>query len=323
MNIQDIINSVAMQLQGTNALIQIQVDDQYFIRIVGDCSQLSRSASVQPVHDTRPFLPWMAAQIEVATVSESTKVSHRNAHMRLKAFCPDITFSNIDHQFLLDYEHHLRDGGYSVNTIAKQMRILKRYLNLAIDMDIITSSPFRKYHIHTQSSHKETVTERELKRIEEAVPSLPDNERNVARAFLFATYTGLRFSDICQVAPCHYKTINRHRWLILQMRKTKTEVRIPVSSLFNGKALPLSPPFHLSTNSATNRTLATVLHRIGIRKHITMHSGRHSCATLLLARGVPLPIIQRILGHASITTTQCYSSISDSTIDHHIRRAFR
>lgn len=323
MNIQEIINAVAAQLQGTNALIQIQVEGQYYIKIIGDCSRLSPSPRSITIQKTQQFLPWMQGQIDQASVCENTKVSHRNAHMRLAAFRSDFTFADIDYKFLIDYEAHLRERGYSVNTIAKQMRILKRYMNLALDMDIITSNPFRKYRIHAQSGHKETLSEKELKKIEDNLPSLPVKEQNVAKAFLFATYTGLRYSDLQQVTPGHIKTFNRRRWLVLQMRKTHSEVRIPLSSLFSGKATTISPPFLLPSNSKTNRTLSSALRRIGIRKHITMHCARHSCATLLLAHGVPLPIIQRILGHASITTTQGYSSITDSTIEHHIRRAFR
>jgi site-specific recombinase XerD len=265
----------------------------------------------------------MQEQIEQAPVCENTKVSHRNAYMRLLAFRSDFTFADIDYRFLIDYENHLREHGYSVNTIAKQMRILKRYLNLAIDMDIITSNPFRKYRIHSQPGHKETLTEKELKKLEDNIPSLPVKEQEVGKAFLFASYTGLRFSDLQQVTLSHFKTLNHRQWLVFQMQKTHSEVRIPVSSIFNGKAAKFSPPFQLPSNSMTNHLLSTALARSGIRKHITMHCARHSCATLLLARGVPLPIIQRILGHASITTTQGYSAIKDSTVEHHIRRAFR
>lgn len=323
MDIQNIINGIADQLQGTNALIQIQVEDQYYIRIIGDSSRLSGCSHASTVPDTRPFLSWMKMQIEQAPVCENTKVSHRNAHMRLTAFRPDVTFADINHRFLMDYETHLREHGYSVNTIAKQMRILRRYLNLAIDMDIIAANPFRHYRIREQITHKETLSERELKKIEVNLPSLPAQEQRVANAFLFATYTGLRFSDLQQVSPGHFKNINRRPWLILQMRKTQSEVRIPVSSLFHGKAATIRPPFQLPSNSWTNHILSKTLKHIGIRRHITMHCARHTCATLLLARGVPLPVIQHILGHASITTTQGYSTIKDSTVEHHIRRAFR
>ena len=74
MDIQNIINGIAEQLQGTNALIQIQVEDQYYIRIIGDSSRLSQSSKVVPVLDTRPFLPCMKEQIEHLAVCENRQI---------------------------------------------------------------------------------------------------------------------------------------------------------------------------------------------------------------------------------------------------------
>ena len=64
-----------------------------------------------------------------------------------------------------------------------------------------------------------------------------------------------------------------------------------------------------------DRIFSKILKTNGLR-HIRLHDLRHSCATLLLRNGVPLPEIQKWLGHSNIITTQRYSHLdqNDKTI---------
>lgn len=49
---------------------------------------------------------------------------------------------------------------------------------------------------------------------------------------------------------------------------------------------------------------------------------RHTFATLAIKRGVPLPVVQRLLGHHDIKTTQIYTHLISDDIKEMYRRAF-
>lgn len=329
MDIQSLINNIAEQLSGTNALIQIQVEGKYYIKRVGDIEKLIDCPQVVQVRNTRSFPDWMQNQISRQRLSKGTIVNHQNTLDILRRFRHDFTFSDINIAFIKDFETYLRDLKYSVNTIAKFMKIFKRYLNEAMDNDIISANPFHKYKIRQEESHKNALSERELRKMENCVGTLEGDEREVMRGFLFGIYTGLRYSDIQQVRRQDIKTINREKWLVLRMRKTGREVRVPIGKMFRGKALDLVDDvksgrlFHLPGNARSNVLIGRIAKRIGIRKHISFHCSRVSCATIMLARGGNLQIIGNILGHKSIKTTEVYAKTTSGVVMKGVKRIFK
>ena len=328
MDISTLINDIAAQLSGENALIQIQVGNKYYTKRVGDINLLADNPEHLTVKDNRSFPRWMQEQIHRCKLSKGTIGNHQNTLDVLRGFRYDFTFSDITYEFIMEFDHYIKSLGYAVNTLAKFMKIFKRYINLAIDNDIITANPFRKYHIHLEQTRKNTVTESDIKKIENAIERLEGDEQEVAKGFLFSTYTGLRFSDVQRVQRSNIKTIYRNKWLVMRMQKTEKEVRVPISRMFGGKAISLISDkngrlFRLPPNARTNVLLDRITNRLGIKKHLSFHCGRHSCATILLLKGVNMPIISSILGHTSIRTTQVYAAVKDKTINKEIRRAFR
>ena len=67
------------------------------------------------------------------------------------------------------------------------------------------------------------------------------------------------------------------------MKKTGNEVRIPLSTVFNGKGLAISreikrprgPLFKLRNNQHANRVLKAIAKEIGIKRNVTFHTARH------------------------------------------------
>ena len=57
-----------------------------------------------------------------------------------------------------------------------------------------------------------------------------------------------------------------------------------------------------------------VARQAGIAARITPHSFRHGLATTLIEGKVPASVVQRVLGHANLTTTQIYVHLVDADV---------
>lgn len=320
------INAMAEALEGRNALIQVQVDNHYYTRKVGDLNRLTENPRHVKVRSRESYIGWMRERIKEAEITVGTRYNHFATLRVLQQFQPKLTFDGLTESLPGEFEAYLRGKGYAVNTIAKYHKILRRYLTIAYTNDLISIHPYRKIKIKTEKTHKDTLTEREIRKLENHVNELDGVEKTVAKGFLFSVYTGLRYSDVMRVTRSCFKS----KWLVMRMRKTGREVRIPVAYMFGGRAVNLIREtvatgnlFQMPANHRTNTILTKIMGQLGIRKHVTFHVARGTCATILLSRQCALPVIQTILGHQSIVTTEHYAVVRDATISREVRRAFR
>lgn len=67
-------------------------------------------------------------------------------------------------------------------------------------------------------------------------------------------------------------------------------------------------------------TLKTYFKKAKLKKNVTVHSFRHTCATHLLQKGMPLRHVQELLGHEKLDTTIRYLSLNVKDLQREYRR---
>lgn len=273
----------------------------------------------RPINITFPI--FAKEYVQHSDRRESTKENLFTTITVLQEFRPGLDFKDITYTFLKDFEVYLREKGNGINTVAKHLRQLRTLVNEAINQGYIHADayPFRKFKIKQEKGSHEFLTPDELKKLENL--EVHDLKlRHVLDAFLFCCYVGLRFSDFCQLTPSNFIRVNGKKWLHFKSIKTGIELRLPLHLLFEGRALSILDKYditefaNLGSNSEVNKSLSVIIGMTRIKKHITYHTARHTCATLLIHQGVPITTVQRLLGHTSVKTTEIYSEILSSTI---------
>lgn len=253
----------------------------------------------------------------------------------------DIFFQDIDPMFIQKYEKWLRvEKKNKVNTIAGNLRFIRRVFNRAVKYDLIEHSlnPFHKIKITTEKTSRVYLTEDELARIEAL--ELKEGERlDLHRdMFVFACYAGgPRISDILTMQWKQYDGV----YIQYTSMKTITQVEIKLPN----KALEIVKkhrPDHVDgndflfpmlensidlndakkldraitgANAYVNKNLKEIAKLASIDKHISFHVSRHTWATRALRKGITIEKVAKILGHADLRQTLIYAKIIGEDLD--------
>lgn len=208
---------------------------------------------------------------------------------------------------------------YKPQTIFNYIAIFETALNCAVRKKIINNNPFSTLEKEEKpkpaKSKPKFLTADEVQKLIDT----PTNHGTTKRAFLFSCFLGLRFSDIQRLTWENIIITQTGAEINLRQKKTGNDVSIPISENAQ-KWLPQRPTTAKNTDKVflklrdlanVNRHLKQWTKDAGINKNITFHVSRHTCATLLITYGADLYTTSKILGHASIQSTQVYARVID------------
>ena len=244
-------------------------------------------------------------------------------YMKVYYEIEDIPLRRLELKFIENFESFMRlEQGLRANTIFYYTGLLKKIIRLAISKGLLFKNPFSAYSPEHEPCKRKHMTQREFdKFMQSALPSKA--LMHTRDMFIFSTFTGLSYTDLCNLSEHHiYKEKNGSHWIRINRQKTFVECNIrlldiPLQIIEKYKAERTSDKiFNTKTLAAIECNLNRFAKKIGLEKRITFHMSRHNFATLItLSQGVALETVCQMMGHKSIKTTQLYAKLTNKKVN--------
>lgn len=283
------------------------------------------------------FLEMMSAE---RSASKNTLVSYYNDFKTLVEFLSSKSTSleNCTQSELESYVANLsRTGAFAPNTVARKISAIRSLFKFLVTDGIRETNP--ALYLEMPKRRKSLPKALTIEQIDSMLDELrndnkPDSIRDLAILELLYS-TGLRVSELINlkvsslqknaVENSQQKVIivkgkgSKERLVIINarankalesylvvkecfLRKQKSDLLFP-SFTKSGKIMPL-------TRQRVHQVFKTLAMKAGIDpKEFSPHKVRHSFATHLLQRGADLRVVQELLGHSDISSTQIYTKI--------------
>lgn len=262
-------------------------------------------------------------------LADNTRQAYRSDLTDYLAFLRARAVDNpvaADKKDISAYLARLKGRGNQPSTLARRLSAVKafmRFLRLEGHLDGDAAESLNAPRAGQKLPRVMTVTE--VERLL-AVPDLDSPLGTRDRAMLELLYaTGLRVSELLALRP---PDLDVRRGLVRCRGKGDRERVVPVGAIAlryvaayragirprfkPGAGMPLF--VNRRGKPLTRQTVWKMVRKYaraaGIRRQVTPHTFRHSFATHLLENGVDLRVVQELLGHVDIVTTQKYTHLT-------------
>lgn len=271
------------------------------------------SFSLAVTFNSDNFIDWALKRAESANIRHNTYLSHKVSLLKFKQY-GIVNFTDITSMALNKAISAMVADGMRPTTISIYYGSARAYIKEAIKEKLLAVDPHPEVVIPKGKSKSiNYLTREELAIVENA--ELDGLNRQACDMFLFACYTGLAYSDLVKIKKGDILMIDGKPYIQDKRQKTGGEYKLRLLP----KAMAIlernNYNLNLMPNSNANHRLSGIEKGLKLRKHLTMHVGRHTFATLALSSGVRIETVSRMLAHANITTTQIYAKVLQSDVD--------
>ena len=232
--------------------------------------------------------------------------------------------SNIKRKDFSAYTKHLAKKEITPTTITRKIASIKGFFKYLCHKRIIKNNP--AISINSPKLPKKLPKVLTINEIEKI---LKNNLTTKEKAIIELLYSaGIRVSELCEL---ELKNVDLAQRFIKVFGKGSKERLVPINKncveiikkyLKQRELIALkynSKPYLFLSDKGkriSRQSIYKIIKKQGenIEKSISPHTIRHSFATHLLENGADLRVVQELLGHSSIVTTQLYTHISKKTL---------
>ena len=252
-------------------------------------------------------------------------INHLRAFIRLKFNAEDLEFSDLNLEFIKDFQFYLRSvRNCSNNTTLKYIANFKKIVLRAIDNEVILKDPFKNFKAKKSKIIKKPLSTQELYELERHYFST--DRLNVVRdVFVFQCYTGLAYIDVYQLKKTDIKVgVDKQSWIMSKRQKTGSATNVPLLPqalkiidkykdhplcMQRGTVLPVA------SNQKMNEYLKEIALLCAFPFTLNTHMARRTFgSTVTLQNNVPINVVKEMLGHSSVKQTEAYAITEQVTV---------
>ena len=255
-------------------------------------------------------------------VSPSTISLNRLALMSLVDVVGDKRLYEVSDTDILKWKKILLDEGKSRTTVAIYFRHLRASFNKAIKWKYFAgTNPLNEVEaikdIRTNEEKAKDLSEAEVKLLLDAIDK--EDDTTFGNYVRFLLYTGCRRNEILRLRWENLDLVGKT--MRVYQEKTKKTLVLPITEVLfrviqgmgtKNEGYLFTPKRNRKGedgNQPINKDYLThhfkqYITKLGLSDKYSLHSTRHTFTNVMLKRGVPLEIVQRMLGHSNIRVTQ-------------------
>ena len=276
--------------------------------------------------------------------AEGTYLNLSHSDRNLREFVKDkglqdISISTITEDLFEEYRFFFKKRGLKGTTINNYLCWLSRLMFRAVSQRIIRYNPFEHAKYEKEEKKIRFLQKSEVAKL--ATMKMNDSEAELARLmFVFSCFTGLAIADMEHLLYNHIQTAaDGRKYIRKERQKTKVEFIVPLHPIAEAiirhcweeqeindgqqtvkeKSETLIFPRECS-RSVIDTKLSIVGKACGIKERLSFHMARHTFGTMSLSAGIPIESIAKMMGHASISSTQIYAQVTDKKISEDMDR---